>query len=293
MDKARMTKYCTAAALAVRQVVTGSGNLANYNDGIRRIGEALGLRLDDLENMRKTRGSWLGSMVDFLGEARVEAVYQLIANGDRQPAGWGSSLSEPQKSALNIQTRPEVYAAFKTFAPLWSAGNRTPAWDEEAQVANTMGRPALESLALKAAGNATGNCGETSLLAYLLLATLPKDGKYAGAYKEASELTVGWYRGTRFDHAYVIVSHKGYAADKDDENAYCISDAWLGKAYPRLQGRLHVDGNNFGNVAQVTSSMPEMKVGAYDFGSSGEALTRIQGVMQVLHSVFLEQLNRA
>lgn len=85
MNKTDMTNYCTAAALAVRTFITGSSNLNSYGAGIRQIGTDLGLRLDDLDNLKKTRGSWLGTMVDFLGTARVSAVYQLIANGDKFP----------------------------------------------------------------------------------------------------------------------------------------------------------------------------------------------------------------
>lgn len=293
MDKARMTKYCTAAALAVRTFITGSSNLKLYNAEIEQIGNDLGLRLDDLENLRKTRGSWLGIMVDFLGVPRVEAIFQLIANGDRQPAGWGGAPTNAQKSALNIQKRSEVYNAFKTFAPFWSAGNRNPSWQQVARLTRMDGKQARESLAVRAASNATGNCEETSLLAYLLLTTLPKDKQFENTYKEAKDLTVGWYRGTHFDHAYVIVSNNGYGRDNHDEDAYCICDPWLGQAFDTLGSDLHVDGDNFGNVAQVDPSLPEMKVGTYSFASSGEDLTRIQGVMQVLHSVFLEQLNRA
>lgn len=285
-----MTKYCTATALAVRTFITGSSNLNNYGAGIRQIGIDLGLRLDDLDNIKKARGSWLGSMVDFLGVARVGAVYQLIANGDKKPASWGGSPTAAQQSALNIQKQTDVYNQFKASAALWNAGNQHPTWKQEAGVLNTTNKQALEALAVRAAGNATGNCGETSLLAYLLLATLPKDGKYQAAYTAASGLTVGWYEGTNFDHAYVIVSNNGYAADKGNVASYCVCDAWLGRAYSDLQGDLHYDGGNVNNVGPSSASMPETKVGVYAFASTSDALTKIQGVMQILHSAFLDEL---
>jgi hypothetical protein len=291
MLKADMTKYCTAAALAVRTFITGSSNLNNYGAGIRQIGTDLGLRLDDLDNLKKTRGSWLGAMVDFLGTARVDAVYQLIANGDKKPANWGNPVSAPQQSALNIQKQTDVYNTFKRFAVLWnSGGNPHPTWQQEAGVLGTSNKQTFEALAVRAAGNATGNCGETSLLAYLLLATLPRDGKYQAAYTAASGLTVGWYHGTQFDHAYVIVSNNGYATDKGTVASYCVSDAWLGRSFADLQGNLHYDGSNVNNVGQTSASMPELKVGAYAFASTSDALAKIQGVMQILHSAFLDEL---
>lgn len=292
MQKTDMTRYCTAAALAVRTFITGSSNLNNYGTGIRQIGTALGLRLDDLDNLKKTRGSWLGAMVDFLGTARVEAVYQLIANNDQAPTSWGKSPTAAQQSALNIQKQADVYATFKAFAGLWNAGKQHPTWKEEAGVVGSSNKQALEALAVRAAANATGNCGETSLLAYLLLGTLPKDGKFQSAYMAARDLTVGWYGGTNFDHAYVIVSNNGYNNDKGTVASYCICDPWLGRSFVDLQGDLHYDGKNVQNVAPSSASMPETKVGAYVYASTSDALTRIQGVMQILHSSFLEELGK-
>jgi hypothetical protein len=218
-----MTKYCTAAALAVRTFITGSSNLNSYGAGIRQIGVDLGLRLDDIENLKKTRGSWLGTMVDFLGAERVTAVYQLIANGDQKPTNWGSMLTAAQQSALNIKKQADVYYTFKSFATLWNGGaNQHPSWQQEAGVLGTNSKQTYENLAVRAASNATGNCGETSLLAYLLLATFPKDGKYQALYTAASALIVGWYQGTNFDHAYVIASNNGYKTDKGTVASYCI-----------------------------------------------------------------------
>jgi hypothetical protein len=291
MLKADMTKYCTAAALAVRTFITGSSNLTHYNEGIRQIGLDLGLRLDDLDNIMKTRGSWLGTMVDFLGTARVTAVYQLIANGDKKPASWGATPNAAQQSALNIQKRADVYNTFKRFATLWNGGaNPHPGWEDEIGFACSSERHAWETLAIRAAANATGNCGETSLLAYLLLGTLPKDGKYKDAYTAARDLTIGWYRGTHFDHAYVIVSNNGYNTDKGTVASYCICDAWLGRSFADLQGNLHYDGTNVHNVGQTSASMPELKVGTYAYASTGDDLTKIQGVTQILHSAFLDEL---
>jgi len=292
MIKADMTKYCTAAALAVRTFITGSSNLNNYGPGIRQIGTDLGLRLDDLDNLKKTRGSWLGTMVDFLGVPRVDAVYQLIANGDKKPTSWGGVLTATQQSALNIQKQTDVYNTFKKFAVLWNTGNQHPTWQQESGVLSTSNKQDIETSAVRAASYATGNCGETSLLAYLLLATLPKDGKYLAAYTAASALTVGWYRGTNFDHAYVIVSNNGYNTDKGTVASYCICDAWLGCSFPDLRSNLHYDGANVNNVGQANGSMPETKVGAYTYASTSDALTKIQGVMQILHSSFLDELAR-
>lgn len=291
MLKADMTKYCTAAALAVRTFITGSSNLNNYGAGIRQIGTDLGLRLDDLDNLKKTRGSWLGTMVDFLGTARVTAVYQLIANGDKKPASWGAAPNAAQQSALNIQKQTDVYNTFKRFATLWNGGaNPHPKWQQEAGAMGSSTKQALEALAARAAANATGNCGETSLLAYLLLATLPKDGKYQAAYTAARDLTVGWYDGSPFDHAYVIVSNRGYATDKNTVASYCICDAWLGRAYPDLLSDLHYGGTNLQDVKQSSPALPELKVGAYAYASTGDDLTKIQGVTQILHSAFLDEL---
>lgn len=293
MNKTDMTKYATAAALAVRTFITGSSNLNSYGAGIRQIGTDLGLRLDDIANLKKTRGSWLGTMVDFLGVARVTAVYELIANGGTKPNSWGNSPTQAQLSALNIQKQTEVYNTFKSFATLWNGGaNQHPTWKQEAAVSGSDSKQSLEALAVRAASNATGNCGETSLLAYLLLTTLPKDGKYQAAYNAASALTVGWYGGTHFDHAYVILSNNGYASDKGTVSSYCICDPWLGQSFPDLVGNLHYDGTNVGNVGQNSSSLPETKVGAYTYGSSSEALTKIQGVTQILHSAFLTELGK-
>jgi hypothetical protein len=292
ISKEYMTKICTAAALAVRTFITGSSNLNNYGDGIRQIGIDLGLRLDDLDSIKKTRGSWLGTMVDFLGTERVEAVYQLIANNDRKPADWGSPPTVPQQSALNIQGQTDVYDSFKKFTALWKAGKQRPSWREEAAVLGTSVKQTYESLAVRAASNATANCGETSLLAYLLLATLPKDGKYRELYEAAEALTVGWYQGTAFDHAYVIVSNSGYNTDKGTVASYCICDPWLGKSFPDLISNLHYDGSNVNNVGQASDNMPEMKVGAYTFASTSDALTKIQGVMQIFHSAFLDEWNK-
>jgi hypothetical protein len=292
--KEDMTKICTAAALAVRTFITGSSNLNNYGPGIRQIGIELGLRLDDLDNIKKTRGSWLGTMVDFLGTERVEAVYQLIANNDRKPADWGSPPTDPQQSSLNIQKQTDVYDSFKKFAELWNAGKRCPSWQEEAEVLGTSVKQTYESLAVRAASNATANCGETSLLAYLLLAALPKTGKYQELYQAAKAWSVGWYGGTHFDHAYVIVSKNGYNTDKATAASYCICDPWLGKSYPDLIGDLHYDGNNVNHVGQISSgNMPEMKVGAYTFASTSDALTKIQGVMQLFHSAFLDEWKKS
>jgi hypothetical protein len=291
MLKADMTKYCTAAALAVRTFITGSSNLNNYGAGIRQIGTDLGLRLDDLDNLKKTRGSWLGTMVDFLGTARVTAVYQLIANGDKKPASWGAAPNAAQQSALNIQKQTDVYNTFKRFATLWNGGaNPHPKWQQEAGAMGSGTKQALEALAARAAANATGNCGETSLLAYLLLATLPKDGKYQAAYTAARDLTVGWYDGSPFDHAYVIVSNRGYATDKNTVASYCICDAWLGRAYPDLLSDLHYGGTNLQDEKQSSPALPELKVGAYAYASTGDDLTKIQGVTQILHSAFLDEL---
>lgn len=290
MIKQDMTKYCTAAALAVRTFITGSSNLNSYGAGIRQIGTDLGLRLDDIDNLKKARGSWLGTMVDFLGTERVLAVYQLIANGDKKPTSWGSQLTAPQQSALNIQKQTDVYNTFKKFATLWnSGGNQHPTWYEEAGVSGSSSKQAYETLAVRAASNATGNCGETSLLAYLLLTTLPKDGKFKPLYTAASALTVGWYHGTQFDHAYVIVSNNGYNTDKGAVDSYCICDPWLGRSFADLQGDLHYDGTNVQNVGQTNGNMPEMKMGAYTFASTSDALTKMQGVMQILHSAFLDE----
>ncbi|MCS0580454.1 hypothetical protein NX784_02520 [Massilia pinisoli] len=291
MLKADMTKYCTAAALAVRTFITGSSNLNNYGAGIRQIGTDLGLRLDDLDNLKKTRGSWLGTMVDFLGTARVTAVYQLIANGDKKPASWGAAPNAAQQSALNIQKQTDVYNTFKRFATLWNGGaNPHPKWQQEAGATGSGTKQALEALAARAAANATGNCGETSLLAYLLLATLPRDGKYQAAYTAAHDLTVGWYDGSPFDHAYVIVSNRGYATDKNTVASYCVCDAWLGRAYPDLLSDLHYGGTNLQDVKQSSPAMPELKVGTYAYASTGDDLTKIQGVTQILHSAFLDEL---
>ncbi|NEZ61152.1 hypothetical protein [Adonisia turfae] len=287
--KQDMTKICTAAALAVRTFITGSSNLSSYDDSIRQIGIDLDLRLNDIDNIKKTRGSWLGTMVDFLGKARVDAVYQLITNSDKKPTNWGSSLTAPQKSALNIQQHTDVYNSFKTFATLWKAGKHHPTWQEEAGVVGMSNKQSYENLAVRAASHATANCGETSLLAYLLLTTLPKNGKYQKLYKAASALTVGWYHGTNFDHAYVIVSNNGYNTDKGTVASYCICDPWLGKSYPDLKSDLHYDGKNVKNVGQTSGSMPEMKLGAYTFASTSGALKKIQGVMQIFHSAFLDE----
>jgi hypothetical protein len=291
MEKQDMTKYCTAAALAVRTFITGSSNLNDFGPGIRQIGIDLGLRLDDFKNIKKTRGSWLGSMVDFLGTDRVGAVYQLIANGDRQPASWGPRPTAAQQSALNIQRQADVYNTFKRFADLWKGGaNPHPTWFQEAGSPKDVSRETYEALAVRAAAYATGNCGDTSLLAYLLLATLPKTGKFQAAYTAARDLTVGWYEGTKFDHVYVIVSKNGYANAHGDATNYCVCDAWLGCAFPDLQGDLHYDGHNVGNVAPVGAAMPELKVGTYAYASTADALTKIQGVTQILHSAFLDEL---
>lgn len=293
MNKTDMTKYSTAAALAVRTFITGSGNLNNYGAGIRQIGTDLGLRLNDLNNLKKTRGSWLGTMVDFLGVARVTAIYELIANNDTKPNSWGNSPTPEQLSALNIQKQTEVYNTFKSFATLWKGGaNQHPTWIEESGVTGTSTKQTYEALAVRAASNATGNCGETSLLAYLLLTTLPKDGKFLAAYNAASALTVGWYHGMQFDHAYVIVSNNGYATDKGTVASYCICDPWLGQAFPDLGGNLHYDGTNVNNVGQTNVNMPETKVGAYSYASTSDALTKVQGVMQILHSAFLTELDK-
>jgi hypothetical protein len=290
MNKVDMTKYCTATALAVRTFITGSSNLSNYGAGIRQIGIDLGLRLSDLDNLKRTRGSWLGTMVDFLGEACVTAIYQIIANGDKQPADWHAPLTKEQQSALNVQKRVDVYNAFKTFAPLWKGGaNMHPTWQDEAGVLGSTDKQGFEALAVRSASNGTGNCGETSLLGYLLLATLPKDGKFQAIYAPASGLTVGWYGGTHFDHAYVITSNNGYAADKGNVASFCVCDPWLGCAFPNLQDNLHYDGHNVNNVAQNSTSMPELKVGTYTYGSTSDALKKIQGVMQILHSAFLDE----
>lgn len=290
MNKVDMTEYCTATALAVRTFITGSSNLNNYGPGIRQIGTNLGLRLDDLDTLKKTRGSWLGTMVDFLGIPRIDAVYQLIANGDKKPGSWGNPLTAPQQSALNIQQQTDVYNTFKSFASLWNGGrNPHPTWQQEAGVLGTNGKQAWENLAVRAASNATGNCGETSLLGYLLLATFPKDGKFQALYTAARDLTVGWYNGTHFDHAYVIVSNNGYSSDKKTVASYCVCDPWLGRSFPDLVGNLHYDGTNVNNVGQVSPSMPELKVGAYTYASTSDNLTKIQGVMQILHSAFLAE----
>ncbi|MDC8450169.1 MAG: hypothetical protein LV473_17685 [Nitrospira sp.] len=290
MTKTDMTNYCTAAALAVRTFITGSSNLNSYGAGIRQIGTDLGLRLDDLDNLKKTRGSWLGTMVDFLGAARVGAVYQLIANGDKKPTNWGSVLTPPQQSALNIQKQTAVYNTFKIYAPLWNDGkNQHPSWQQEAGVLETSSKQTYETLAVRAASNATGNCGETSLLAYLLLATFPKDGKFQDLYTAASGLTVGWYHGTNFDHAYVIVSNNGYKNDKGTVASYCVCDPWLGCSFPDLRGNLHYDGTNVNNVGQTSASMPEVGVGSYTYASTQDNLTKITGVMQILHSAFLAE----
>jgi len=82
MLKSDMTKNCTAAALAVRTFITGSSNLLLHGPAIEQIAKDLGLRPNDITNIMKTRGSWLGVMVDFLGIDRVTAVYQLIHNRD-------------------------------------------------------------------------------------------------------------------------------------------------------------------------------------------------------------------
>ncbi|WP_462173162.1 hypothetical protein [Pseudoalteromonas xiamenensis] len=292
MTKQEMTKVCTAAAHAVRKFITGSSNLNSYGEGIRQIGQNLGLRLDDLDNLKKTRGSWLGTMVDFLGEDKVTAVYQLINNGDKQPSSWGSKPTNAQQSALNIQKLAEVYASFKDFKVLWNAGNKHPKWNEEAGVLARSNKESFENLAIRAASNATANCGETSLLAYMLLTTLPKDGKYKDLHTAINNLTVGWYHGTNFDHAYVIVSNNGYAADKNSVNNYCVCDPWLGQSFADLQGNLHYDGVNVQNVAQTSSSMPEMKVGTYTYASTSDSLTKIQGVTQIFHSAFLDEWNK-
>jgi hypothetical protein len=256
MLKADMTKYCTAAALAVRTFITGSSNLNNYGAGIRQIGTDLGLRLDDLDNLKKTRGSWLGTMVDFLGTARVTAVYQLIANGDKKPASWGAAPNAAQQSALNIQKQTDVYNTFKRFATLWNGGaNPHPKWQQEAGAMGASTKQALEA-----------------------------------AYTAARDLTVGWYDGSPFDHAYVIVSNRGYATDKNTVASYCICDAWLGRAYPDLLSDLHYGGTNLQDVKQSSPALPELKVGTYAYASTGDDLTRIQGVTQILHSAFLDEL---
>jgi hypothetical protein len=291
MLKADMTKYCTAAALAVRTFITGSSNLLSYGAGIRQLGLDLGLRLDDLDNLKKTRGSWLSAMVDFLGIDRVTAVYQLIANGDKKPTTWGAVLTPAQQSALNIQKQADVYATFKVYATLWNGGaNPHPTWQQAAGATGSTTKQAYEALAVRAASKATGNCGETSLLGYLLLTTLPKAGKFQAAYAAASNLTVGWYRGTSFDHAYVIASNNGYAADKATVDAFCVCDPWLGRSFPDLVGNLHYDGTNVNNVGQCSTQMPEIKVGTYQFASTSSDLDNVQGVMQILHSAFLDEL---
>ena len=292
-QKTDMTRYCTASALAVRTFMTGNSNLNSYGAGIRQIGTDLGLRLDDLDNLKKTRGSWLGAMVDFLGAARVTAVYELIANGDKKPSSWGSSPTAAQGSALNIQKTTDVYNTFKIFAPLWNGGaNPHPTWQQEAQVAGSSSKQSFEALAVRAASNATGNCGETSLLAYLLFATFPKTGKHQALYNGASSMTIGWYHGTNFDHAYVIASNNGYATDKGTVSSYCVCDPWLGRSFADLQGSLHYDGSNVNNVGQCTGNMPELKVGTYSYASTSSDLTKIQGVMQILHSAFLDEWNK-
>jgi len=106
----------------------------------------------------------------------------------------------------------------------------------------------------------------------------------------ASNLTVGWYRGTSFDHAYVIASNNGYAADKATVDAFCVCDPWLGRSFPDLVGNLHYDGTNVNNVGQCSTQMPEIKVGTYQFASTSSDLDNVQGVMQILHSAFLDEL---
>lgn len=292
MNKADLNKYGNAAALAVRTFVTGSSNLNNYGAGIQQIGTALGLRLSDLDGIKKTRGSWLGSMVDFLGVPRVDAVYQLIANGDKAPAAWGNATTPVQQAALNIQKQAGVYGTFKAFAPLWAAGVQRPSWRQESSVLGTTAKQGIEALAVRAAANATGNCGETSLLAYLLLATLPKDGKFKDTYAAISGMTVGWYGGTQFDHAYVILSNNGYGADKGTVASFAVCDPWLGCAFDNLMGNLHYDGANVANVGPCSAGIPETKVGTYAYASTGDALTKVQGVMQILQSAFLAELSK-
>jgi hypothetical protein len=291
MNKAEMTKVSTAAARAVRTFITGSSNLNNYGADIRDIGNALGLRLDDLDNIKRTRGSWLGTMVDYLGEERVTAVYQLINNNDVKPSSWVNPLTAAQQAALNIQQKAGVYASFKSFKVLWNAGIKKPDWLTEAELTGRSSKQTLENLAVRAASNATANCGETSLLAFLLLGTLPKDGKYAALYDAIKGLTVGWYGGTQFDHAYVIVSNHGYATDKGTAANYCVCDPWLGCAFATVCGDLHYDGANVNNIGLCDDSMPELTVGSYSFASSGEALTKIKGTLQLFHSAFLDEWN--
>ena len=288
-----MKKVCTAAALAVRTFITGSSNLSFYGVEVLNIALDLGLRVDDIDNIKKSRGSWLGTMVDFLGEKRVEAVYQLIANNDEQPSNWRNKLTDAQKSALNIQKRTNVYNSFKLFVKLWNSGNRYPEWSEEAALFGfgSYSKPIAENLAIRAGSNATGNCGETSLLVYLLLTTLPKDGKYQELYQATKDLTVGWYYGTNIDHAYVIVSNNGYNTDKGMVDSYCVCDPWLGRSYPDLMSDLHYDGANVNNLAQVIADLPEIKVGTYTYASILDNLTKVKGVMQIFHSALLEKWN--
>lgn len=289
VSKQEMTKYCTATALAVRTFITGSDNLNRYGQSIRDIADNLGLRVDDYDNLNRTRGSWLGKMVDFLGQSTVDSIYQLIKNNDKKPADWGASVTTSQTAALNIQRKTEVYESFKLFSNLWAAGNHHPSWDEEAGVLGTSTKQDFEKLAVSATSNAAGNCGETSLLGFLLLSSLPNEGKYKATYNAMRGLTVGWYGGTNFDHAYVIVSNNGYSRDKTDENLYCVCDPWLGRAYPSLQGNLHYDKNNSSNVGLINTQMPEVKIGGYTFASESDDLTKIQGVMQILYSAFYDE----
>ena len=210
----------------------------------------------------------------------------------QKPLEWGASNTTAQTAALNIQKKTEVYETFKLFRNLWAAGNHHPSWKEEAGVLGSSTQQYFEKLAVSATSNAAGNCGETSLLGYLLLTTLPNEGKYKALYNAIRGLTVGWYGGTNFDHAYVIISNNGYSSDKTNESLFCICDPWLGRAFPNLQSNLHYDENNSSNVGLINDQVPEIKVGAYTFASESDDLTKIQGVMQILYSAFYDEFKK-
>lgn len=95
----------------------------------------------------------------------------------------------------------------------------------------------------------------------------------------------------QFDHAYVIVSKHCYPTDKGTPINYCVCDPWLGRAFDTVSGNLHDDGTNVNNIGLCVQSMLELIVGSYNFASTGDALSKINGTLQIFHSAFLDQWN--
>lgn len=256
-DYQNLKELCLATAQEVRAIVPKSANFSSLDPRTRTHAAAWGVRQGTMSDLNVTRGSWLANLRDQIGEPMFNRL-RVIA-WKTEPKTWDNNNKKEFEKRVEILGRRvwkqldlDAYQMFETDhelrANLWFY-KRVPIDLKDLDPKNVnkyMNRTKCahaENQALNATVTQTGNCLETSLLAYLALGTMqipnvPERTDHR-VLKNKIIYWVGVPEGLG-DHAFVVVSEK--RVDRFSElniGEYILLDPWCATAYEQAHQGCH------------------------------------------------------